>query len=68
VLVSSEVTGTVFAYFSHVQVDGYRSLIPGQEVEFASDRVAAGARERAAAGITRLHALCPDRELCESAG
>jgi CspA family cold shock protein len=35
VLVSPEVSGTVFAHFSHIRgVDGYRALTPGQAVEF----------------------------------
>jgi CspA family cold shock protein len=35
VLVSDEVSGTVFAHFAHIQMDGYRSLAAGQVVEFA---------------------------------
>lgn len=35
VLANDEVPGTVFAHFAHIQMDGYRSLTPGQRVEFA---------------------------------
>lgn len=38
VLVSDEFSGTVFAHFSHIQAEGYRTLAPGQTVEFDYDR------------------------------
>jgi cold shock protein len=34
VLVSEEISGPVFAHFSQSQMDGYRTLSPGQSVEF----------------------------------
>ncbi len=37
VLTSGEVAGTVFAHFSAIEMDGYRALTPGQEVEFTCE-------------------------------
>ena len=34
VLGSDEFAGTVFAHFSQIEMDGYRTLTVGQEVEF----------------------------------
>ena len=34
-LASDEIPGTIFAHFAHIQMDGYRTLTPGQKVEFA---------------------------------
>jgi cold shock protein len=34
VLVSDEFPGTVFAHFSHIEAEGYRTLTAGQRVEF----------------------------------
>jgi len=34
VLVSPEVTGTVFAHFSVIDIPGYRELQPGQAISF----------------------------------
>lgn len=34
VLTSGEVPGEVFAHFSHIEADGYRSLDEGERVEF----------------------------------
>jgi CspA family cold shock protein len=34
VLGSDEFPGTVFAHFSHIQMEGYRTLTAGQAVEF----------------------------------
>jgi CspA family cold shock protein len=34
VLVSSNVDGTVFAHFSHIKAEGFRSLSEGERVEF----------------------------------
>jgi len=35
VLVSDEIPGTVFAHFSVIEGDGYRTLAAGQRVEFS---------------------------------
>jgi cold shock protein len=32
-LVADEVSGDIFAHFSNIQMDGYRSLTPGEHVE-----------------------------------
>lgn len=42
VLESDDISGTVFAHFSHVQMNRYRTLSPGQSVEFIYEPPRAG--------------------------
>ena len=42
VLVSPEVPAEVWAHYSHIEADGYRTLIPGAVVHFEYERVAGG--------------------------